>query len=279
MRVGAAVKAFDVVGDRTWQVELGLVVASPPLPFVRMPVSYDRAFGGVDRTAEDPQRHVVYPENPVGRGFCVHDIGAVLAGRALPNTQEIGVEVTTPRGKYRPMALGALGRGWRQRIRWAGTYDADWLAGRFPFLPDDFDPRFHQCAPEDQQIPYPRGGEEVVLTHLDPRGTIAFHLPGELALPVVFVDRDGNVAELPAVVDTVLLEPDAGRFLLCWRAALPLRRNVREVREVTVGWTAAQLERDQERARRQAGKQHFPSLAELVAWSRTRRDQHASSPR
>ena len=71
--------------------------------------------------------------------------------------EAIGQPVKFPGDKYDPMALGPLGRGWAQRACHAGTYDERWLKDDFPFLPKDFDERYYQAAPEDQQIPHPKG--------------------------------------------------------------------------------------------------------------------------
>ena len=64
------------------------------------------------------------------------------------------------------MAYGPLGRGWPQRARYAGTYDQAWLDDHFPFLPPDFDDRYHQAAPPDQQMPHPAQALPVRLTNL-----------------------------------------------------------------------------------------------------------------
>ena len=140
-----------------------------------------------------------------------------------------------------------------------------------PFLPEDFDTRYFQSAAEDQQIDYLHGGEAVALKHLTPQGRTTFRLPADLRLPVLFFSREGSMTELLAVVDTVLLEPDKGRFMLVWRAALPLQRNIREVSQVTLGQSARQVERAQAREERTRGKRRFKSLAEMVAWSRMAR--------
>jgi uncharacterized protein (TIGR02270 family) len=39
----------------------------------------------------------------------------------------------------------------------------------------------------------------------------------------------------PALLDTIILEPDARRFMLVWRAALPLKRNMFEMEMVVIG--------------------------------------------
>jgi hypothetical protein len=94
-------------------------------------------------------------------------------------------------GDNRPASFGPLGRGWPERLRFAGTYDQAWNDDVFPFLPRDFDPRHYQASPADQQIPFPAKGTEVLLANLTPEGNTAFRLP-EGDLPVHFVRaRDG----------------------------------------------------------------------------------------
>jgi hypothetical protein len=64
-----------------------------------------------------------------------------------------------------------------------------------------------------------------------------FRLPSSLDLTTAFHRRCGEVERLPAVVDTLLLEPDLNRFVLIWRARLPLGRNIFEVLQASVFWT------------------------------------------
>jgi hypothetical protein len=256
LRVGSLMKSFEVVGDRFWKKDFLGVAATHPLPFTRMPISYDRAFGGSDRSHADPRRHAALTSNPVGRGFHVNP--EAVDGKPLPNTEEAGRPVTSPEGDYRPMSFGPVGRGWQPRLRHAGTYDQNWIDHVFPFLPADFDERHYQSAPDDQQIEYPRGGEEVVLMNLTPAGRAAFVLPA-VGLPVTFYRRNGEESTGPAVVDTISIEPEAGRFSLVWRASLPLKKNMLEVAQVVVGRMSAGWHRA-----RNGGKRWYPSLAALV---------------
>ena len=89
------------------------------------------------------------------------------------------------------MALGPLSRGWPQRARFAGTYDDEWLADVFPFLPKDFDERYYQAAPEDQQVPVPEGPMEVVLSGFTSDGTRQFVLP-HFEAPVHVFPKNGE---------------------------------------------------------------------------------------
>lgn len=271
LKVGSLVKSFKVAGDRVYKAGLLGQKVSDPQPFTVLPITYDNAYGGVDVPEEEPATHQWYGLNHAGIGFHPGASAAHLDGKPLPNTEEVNNPVSRPKGSYRPMSFGPVGRSWQQRIRFAGTYDQQWLDNQFPFLPEDFDTRYFQSAPEDQQIDHPLGGEEVILVHLTPEGRTAFRLPPDLHLPVLFHRREGGLTEVPAMVDTVLLEPDEGRLTLVWRASMPLRRSIREVTRVTLGLSAERLERDQARDARLRSKRRFKSLAEAVSWARERR--------
>ncbi len=234
LQVGTWRKAFAVWGNRTWRSAVVGYAPSEPVPFSRLPISYDNAFGGTDARMRDPAQVRSYLPNPIGRGWHHHIYPELVAGAPVSNTEEINDPVRDPGGKYRPMAFGPIGRGWPSRIRHAGTYDQDWLDNVFPFLPADFDPRYFQCAPEDQQIAFPRGGERVVLINLAPDGRRQFALPS-VEMPIVFFRRRADRVETQGRLDTVLFEPEAERFSLVWRASLKLQRDIFEVSQVVVG--------------------------------------------
>jgi hypothetical protein len=234
LQVGRMSKSFMVVGDRFWLKSLGSVKATEPLPFRAMPITYDRAFGGSDFTHPDPSKHGACRENTVGVGFHVHVDPEALDRKQLPNTEEAGNPIIKPIGSYRPMAFGPIGRGWQPRVRFAGTYDQNWLDNIFPFLPPDFDEQYYQAAPPDQQMPYPEGAETVALTNLTPEGRTVFRLP-RIQLLVWFFLKNGEEQEARAVIDAVVIEPDQRRFMVSWRASLPLKKNMFEVVQVVVG--------------------------------------------
>lgn len=249
LRVGPMHKAFDVVGDRVWQAGLTGISASDPQLFTRMPVTYDRAFGGADRYSEDEREHDAYLPNPVGLGWHRHLKNDWIDGSPLPNTEEIGTAVSSPTGKYRPMSLGPLGRGWPQRARFAGSYDQAWLDNGFPFLPKDFDERYYLASPEDQQLPLPQGPMEVVLSGLTPDGERRFMLP-HFEAPVHVFTRSGKHEDLTAKLDTILIDSDVGTLALTWRLTRALRRDLFELSQVLIGkrgreWRQASDQREQ----------------------------------
>ena len=237
IRIGDWQKVFAVVGERHWEAGIGGVSAAPPLAFVRQPISYDVAFGGTDLRHEDPGQHAAFMPNPVGRGFHKHLRAGWVDGAPLPATEEVGQAVRDPGGNYRPMAFGPVGRGWSTRSCFAGTYDDAWLADHFPFLPPDFDERYYQAAPADQQLPlqtFARGPVDVALANLTPQGLTRFTIP-HLVAPVHVFPKKGEREDYTAQLDTVVIEPDANRFTLTWRVARPLRKNMFEIAQVLVG--------------------------------------------
>jgi hypothetical protein len=252
-----------VVGDRHWESNLSGVRASTPEPVITKQFSYDVAFGGLDNHHEDPSKHVAFMKNPVGCGFHKHLKSEWVDGSSLPNTEELNHPVEAADGNYAPMAFGPVGRGWASRLPYAGTYDQNWIDNTFPFLPADFDDAYYQAAPLDQQIVYPRGGEEVVLVNLTPGGQTAFKLP-QIEVPVVFFRKKGERHETQAVIDTIVMEPDKGIFTLTLRASLPLKKNMFEIPQVLAGrmspawWRAREL-----------GKTYYPSLAHLPRANRS----------
>ena len=199
-----------------------------------MPISYDLAFGGVDRPAKTQASTMpTCPTRWAAVGTSTPK-NAWVDGKPLPNTEEIGKSVRFPSDKYKPMALGPLGRGWPQRARYAGTYDQQWLDDVFPFLPTDFDERYYQAAPQDQQVPVPKGPTDVVLSGFTPDGARHFVLP-HFEAPVHVFPKRGDREDHVASLDTIVFEPDQERFTMSWRVARPLRKSMHEIAQVLVG--------------------------------------------
>ena len=132
------------------------------------------------------------------------------------------------------MAFGPIGRAWPQRARHAGTYDEHWRDDVFPFLPADFDDRYFQAAPVDQQIPIPDGPLEVLLAGFTVDGPRRFTLP-HFEAPVYVRPKAGNVEFHRGLLDTIVFEPDHERLTLTWRVTRPLRRSIFDVAQVQVG--------------------------------------------
>lgn len=237
--VGPINKAVRVVGSRRWLKRLSGYEPSEPEPFVEMPVTYSRAFGGMfDHSAigsDDPNDFLAHPANLVGCGYARGKFLRLVEGRPVPNIEAPNSPIEAPDVLHVPASLGPIARNWAPRLSWAGTYDQRWQDEIFPLLPPDFDDRFYQCAPLDQQMPFPRGGEEVTLLNLSRGGGVTrFRLP-DLALPMVALSRSRVQTALAPVVDTLAMETDEGSFDIVWRARMPLRRSLHEIHTVAAG--------------------------------------------
>ena len=262
LSVGSMRKSFRVVGDRTFGAGNVSFLPTNPDPFVTKPFNYDVAWGGMDAAEDDPDNGKAFMGNPVGCGYYPISSRGNLVGKPLPNTHETGKPIDAPTGNHRPMALGVVSRHAEDRLKWAGTYDEDWQENVFPFLPKDFDERYFQSAPEDQQIDYPVGGEEVELINLTPQGRTTFKLPA-VDIPVEFTNNEfERIQQLPKL-DTILIEPDLNRFILAWRTSIPLKKSIFEIPSAVIG----RMSRAWYRAR-DMGKDYYPSLQALIAANR-----------
>jgi hypothetical protein len=217
LRLGSLRKSARIFGDRVWIPPLfGSPSVSRPIPFQQMPLVWEKAFGGTDSRAPDPKDHLFDLRNPIGVGLYARlEREAELAHR-LPNIENPASLIRSRNDRPAPHGFGFIGRSWQQRLRFAGTYDEKWQQERFPFLPDDFDECYFQGAPAGQLCPYPKGSELVELVNLSPEGVLRFHLP-QVSLPTIIPFR-GQEVSLQSQLDTIILEPDAHRLLMVWRA-------------------------------------------------------------
>jgi hypothetical protein len=125
--------------------------------------------------------------------------------------------------------FGFFPRQYEPRCRFAGTYDDRWKTERAPFLPGDFDYRYFQAAyPELVSGSHFRGRERVFAENVSLSGPISVDLPGITPSVKTVFDRTARTA--PAVLDTVILEPEEARLALVWRQMVPCHGMVKDVR-------------------------------------------------
>ncbi len=225
MKVGKMEKRLKVSGDRVWKKGLLWgVKMSRPKPFEKMPIIYERAFGGADQKHPNPKKHGWELRNPIGTGYGKK--GKHLIGQAVANIEYPNKQISSWKNKPPPAGFGPITGGWAPRITLGGTYDEKWQQERHPLLPMDFDDRFFQCAPEDQQTSqYLKGGESVELCNLTSNGHLNFTLP-RVALAFTTHFFNGEPVEHRAVLHTVILEPDVPRLIMVWHTALPCHSRV-----------------------------------------------------
>jgi hypothetical protein len=215
-------KRLVVHGDRVWKRNLvGQIEPSPPQPFVRMPIVYERAYGGFDCQDPDPSRHRLNEENPVGTGFFTSH--AHRRDQPLPN-----VELLDRRLEAQPAGYGALCSYWQPRLRLHGTYDTRWVETRKPLLATDYDPLALQCGPIDQQVsPFLRGGERFGLINLSAAGSLGFALPKHYFALTTFVGKRRH--EHRAAINTVIIEPDHPRVIVVWHSSLACHHEIDDI--------------------------------------------------
>ena len=189
---------FEPILDRTLHV-FGDVPAGDDvsLPFQRMPIVYERAYGGPGVAA-----------NPVGVG--------APGTHGRPN-------VVDPLHPSRPAGFGPVARAWPERARHLTRLDE---SARVLSVPDDFDFRAFHAAPIDQQIAYLQGDEWIVLDHL-----VAAHERVQTRLPsarararwhVVTAGGASEGQEIALVLDTLAIDTDAQTIAVTWRGHFTL---------------------------------------------------------
>jgi len=244
-------KKLLVTGSRCW--EKGLLgkwtLNSPSTAIRSLPLRYEYACGGECRVEIDdpdgnrikaefrlspeqrnshpdgpdmaPIAHTASENNPLGMGFAEGWYLKAKKITTIPAPQiDDPINPVTIFGKtYPPQGFGIITKAWKQRLELAGTYDDAWLETRWPDLPEDFDMSYWNGAHPDMQVPYLSGDEVITLANLTPGGSLRFSLPGHSpVLSVTFTN--GRILPVPANLDTLIIEPDARKVSLVWRAVL-----------------------------------------------------------
>ena len=216
LRVGAMQRRLIVHGPRTLvfgrlfdTVELSGHAGSVPLDWAS-------ATGGADRFPDTDADPLLHDDNPLGTGWFANrrrvPAGArmALAPLALPD------EPADARTPARPAAFCAVAPHWGPRRRWAGTFDTQWQATRHPLLPQDFDLRFHQAAPAEQQIALE--GREVV--HIEGCGAVLhFELPRVVAEARTTIA--GRVVASRFRLVSVAIQTDQRKLRMVWNSCVP----------------------------------------------------------
>lgn len=199
--VGRWSKILRVIGRRVFHGGIVGATTTDPIPFTRMPITYSHAYGGPE-----------YALNPVGKGY---------KSLELPNLELPGENITSPRDRVRPAGFGPISPFWSERKAKLGQKPSSAQSVAYP---EDFDVRFFQSAPADQQLAgYLVGNEEVVLHNLHPAASVlTTRLPG-LKVRVFVGDIASQFREIPMVLDTLFVDTDLSTLTLTYRGSTPAR--------------------------------------------------------
>jgi hypothetical protein len=237
VKVGSVEKRLVVFGERYWN-HAGVLsrhyTMTEAKPFVRRPIVYRDAFGGIDAVTGE-----YCPENLIGTGLYTAKSKQNLAGKPLPCIEDPRCLIRNPEDRPRPVGFGFYHRAWQPRAAYAGTYDQEWRKQRCPMPPKDFDARFYNGAHPDLQADgYLKAAEAVALLNLTPEGEMRFSLADVTPSCAIARKSDGGRPRTETMAmhrDTLFIVPDEKRYCLVWRAAAPLgHASAAEIDRVTI---------------------------------------------
>ncbi|MDH2399172.1 DUF2169 domain-containing protein [Bradyrhizobium sp. SSUT18] len=213
--VGSMQKHLLVTGDRYWQMAASGWRPTAVQPFHQIPLTRQRAFGGPD-----------YAANRLGAGH--EALRRSMAGElvALPNLENPEhaiqfIDTSAPPATFGPMALDD-----RERLQYAGTYDAAWLKSVAPALATDADPRLFLFAPPDQRMTgFICGGEPYALQNFSAEHPfIEDRLPAfRVRCFIGWSDAARGVTELQTRIDTLWLFAGARRGIMIYRTSIAMQ--------------------------------------------------------
>ena len=186
--------------DKTLHIR-GDAQGAETVPFDRIPLMYERAFGGIG-----------WEDNPLGVGA-----GAATSAKS-PN-------VIDPVEPKRVAGFGPISRGWPIRKRLLGAADRKALDRPIAEVPTGFEWAYFQSAPLDQRTEYLTGNEWIVLDGMNPDyAHIQSYLPAARGFARVHGVADGGSGHLLTLsADTLRIDADALVCSVTWRGSFPVQ--------------------------------------------------------
>lgn len=242
VRVGKVMNELVVTGDRVWASCDGRDTMSDPEPFERMPLTWERAFGGscdveVDSGVCLP---VSDPANPHGRGFdparlarrLTHDLGAphgyprVDHVRRLPNLEYPGDRIAHADDVVAPACWAPVRPG--SALSAQPLLDEHAPAGAEPW------DRVLQCATavarDEWIIDPPARGAPITLEGLSPEQRDSFPLPDlDVVADYAVSERRGSLSLRPHLL--VVLSEER-RIVLSYFATFRLPYAANQARSI-----------------------------------------------
>lgn len=159
------------------------------------------------------------PINPVGTGVTHRDVSPDV----FPAHQLEWKKHNSKNNGY-PAGFGFINRTSKQRLKYAGTYDKQWLDNQHPYPPSDFDYLHNQAAtPELIMNRYIKFGTEIYLENLiDGSPKCRFKIP-ELYCFSEFISENNHIRREVMNIDTVIidLEEEQKAVYLSYRCFTP----------------------------------------------------------
>jgi len=223
LSVGEARRDLQVVGDRRWESHLLRRRPSAPTPFLTMPLTWQRAFGGSSRIEIDRESFVDVCDvrNPAGRGFD-HAREAASLGRHLRCPKGYP-HFSQERALANLEAGGAAVRSWDDApvpSCWATMPMTSAMHGMRipsePGKPEAGPGLLHRAHPDWVLAQPPASGAQVTLAGASSDGRISFSLPN--AQVAIDVTAGGRLISVTATPQMLVLLPEERAFYLVHRA-------------------------------------------------------------
>jgi hypothetical protein len=227
LSIGAMTKRAAVTCPRILRKRDGALSVEQGDPFGGIELTWRNSLGGADLLPKPGEEAQTQWANPVGRGWTKRwrDLpdGADIM---LPMIENASDRIQPGRPLPAPFGFGAVQPHWLPRRQYAGTYGDAWQKGRAPLLPDDFDDRFYQSAPADQQLDL-KGGEQVSAVNLHPDGAFSFRLPQIILEASTRIGREKHETRLRLI--SVELDTAAKSLAMVWNTLVPCNGRDTEV--------------------------------------------------
>ena len=229
-----------VFGDRVWQKRTtgNKIVTwhmSAPDMVTKIPVIYEKAFGGQDLTPENKKHFVFEPRNLLGTGIIAKD--SHLEEVALPNFEDPKQLIQSPADRPAPLGMGFISPDWQPRLGFAGTYDGSWEKTRLPLLPNDFNRAFFNAAhPNLVAQGFLTGNEDIHLINVCPQGKLSLKMPGEIPQVGMQFQYEA-IKALTVKLDSVIINTDDMKLILLWRATQDVTNRIYDMKTITVKTT------------------------------------------
>jgi len=235
LKAGKLQKNITVFGDRYWDKIFGIWFISDPKPFEKMPIQYERSFGGC--CMDDQNKPIdFYVKNPVGTGYSAVKNKSERKNTLLPNLEDPNCLISSPCDLPKLAGFGFIAPNWSYRLKLSGTYDSQWEKNRMPLLPEDFNRKYFNSAhPDLISQEFFKGGEPIELINLTPNGRSQFTLP-EIELLITVKMKHSEVIQQKLNMDTILINTDENIVMITWRNYLNIHNKMNHVL-----WTKIQM--------------------------------------
>jgi hypothetical protein len=233
LTVGTEYRELMVVGNRVWENSNKQPRISSPQPFARMPLTYDRAFGGLCEVLidKDSPIEISDPNNPLGKGFNPETQIRALADflkypegypiydttRALPNIENATQPIVQWEDLPTPAYWATVPLTSALHIQRAVDVNED---AETPQQRIRFSERTYHRAYPDWVIDLPIREATVALRGLTPQGALTFKIPALRILGDYVNGPETGTHEL--VPQMLVLLPEEMRFYLVYRRVFPI---------------------------------------------------------